>query len=262
MNSEQTLAIVIRRVEFSETSYVATLFTETAGKITGLAKGARRPKSSFENALDLLCISRVMFLRKSNDAMDLLTEAKLERRFRAALKDGRRLYAGYYIAELLNSMSDERDPHPRLFRSAVSALIGLDGHADIVDAITRFELALLLDLGELPSLDACVECGTRLDSTVRLAFGLLAGGVLCRRCKAGQRHVVSMSPGAIALMKQMIGQVTETSVTAEQMLNNQGPRWESMASPARGELRGLMNQRMSHMLGKRPKLYPFLTTLR
>ena len=87
MSSEKTIAIVIRLVEFSESSYVATLFSEDFGKITGMAKGARRLKSAFENALDLLAISRVVFIRKSSGAMDLLTEAKLERPFRAASRD-------------------------------------------------------------------------------------------------------------------------------------------------------------------------------
>ena len=112
MSSEKTMAIVIRLVEFSESSYVATIFTEDFGKITGLAKGARRTKSSFENALDLLAVSRVVFIRKSSSAMDLLTEARLERPFRAASRDLTRLYAGYYVAEILQSMTDDRDPHP------------------------------------------------------------------------------------------------------------------------------------------------------
>ena len=117
MASEKTLAIVIRLVEFSESSYVATLFTEDFGKITGLAKGARRPKSAFENALDLLAICRVVFIRKSSESMDLLTEARLERPFRAASRDLTRLYAGFYVAELLQALTDQRDPHPRVFRS-------------------------------------------------------------------------------------------------------------------------------------------------
>src|SRR5690606_28430132 len=81
MSSEKTDAIVIRLVEFSESSAVVTLFTRDFGKISGLAKGARRPKSAFESALDLLAVCRIVFLHKSSDALDLLTEAKLERRF-------------------------------------------------------------------------------------------------------------------------------------------------------------------------------------
>src|ERR671912_2779882 len=98
--SEKAEALVLRVVEFSETSSVVTLFTREFGKIHGLAKGARRPKGPFESALDLLSVVRLMVIRKSSDALDLLTEARLEQRFRAAGRDLARLYAAYYVAEL------------------------------------------------------------------------------------------------------------------------------------------------------------------
>ena len=56
-----------------------------------------------------------MFLRKSSGALDLLTEAKLERRFRPPGRDLSCLYAGYYVAELLSELTDDYDPHPALF---------------------------------------------------------------------------------------------------------------------------------------------------
>ena len=43
MSLEKTDAIVIRLVDFSETSCVVTLFSRDYGKIAALAKGARRP---------------------------------------------------------------------------------------------------------------------------------------------------------------------------------------------------------------------------
>src|SRR5512143_2186053 len=98
MSSEKATAIVLRTVEFSETSLILTLFTREFGKVRGLAKGARRLKSAFESALDLLALCRIVFLRKSSDALDLLTEAKLLRRFRPAGRDLLSLYAGYYVA--------------------------------------------------------------------------------------------------------------------------------------------------------------------
>ena len=97
MSAEKSAAIVLRVIEFSETSCVVTLMTREFGKITGLAKGARRKKSPFEAALDVLSIVRIVFLRKTPPAMDLLTESKLERRFRAASSDLERLYAAYYV---------------------------------------------------------------------------------------------------------------------------------------------------------------------
>ena len=77
MSAEKTLAIVVRTIEFSETSLVVTLFTEDFGKVSAIAKGARRPKGPFDGALDLLTICRVVFRPKSSESLDLLTEAKL-----------------------------------------------------------------------------------------------------------------------------------------------------------------------------------------
>ena len=125
MATEKTQAIVLRLVEFSESSFVATLFTEDFGKVGALAKGARRPKSPFEGALDLLALVRIVFLRKSSDALDILTEAKLSRRFRLRGRELAGLYAGYYVAELLAELTDDYDPHPELFDLADQTLAAL-----------------------------------------------------------------------------------------------------------------------------------------
>lgn len=74
MSLEKTDAIVLKTVEWSETSLVVTLFTKDFGKISAIAKGARRLKSPFESALDLLSLSSVVFLKKSGESLDLLTK--------------------------------------------------------------------------------------------------------------------------------------------------------------------------------------------
>jgi len=150
VSSEKSLAIVIRLTEFSETSVIATLFTEDFGKISALAKGARRPKGPFEAALDLLAVCRIVFIHKSSDTLDLLTEAKLERRFRAATRDLSCLYAGYYVAELLKDLTDDGDPHPKLFQAAKQTLMELDDAADVAPTILRFEMQALRELGMCP----------------------------------------------------------------------------------------------------------------
>ncbi len=136
--TEKATAIVIRTVEFSETSLVVTLFTREFGKIGALAKGARRLKGPFESALDLLALCRIVFLHKSSDALDLLTEAKLLRRFRPPGRDLSGLYAGYYLAELLGELTDEDDPHPELFDLADETLAALVAGEPVAKRLMRF----------------------------------------------------------------------------------------------------------------------------
>jgi len=246
--AEKSLAIVLRVVDFSESSCVVTLFTRDFGKISALAKGARRPKSSFEAALDLLAICRVVFLHKSSDALDLLTEARLQRRFRAGGRELRRLYAGYYVAELLTKLTDEADPHPDLFDLAETSIAGIDGQAEVASTVLRFELQALRLLGHQPSLDECVECGAAVGSgAARVSFGMLAGGVLCRQCRAGKRSVVSVSREAIELLRQAAAGGEESS--------------ENALHAASGEARSVMNNYLSHLLGNRPRLQAYLNAI-
>ena len=79
----RTLALVIRSVDVFETSRVLTLFTRELGKVSALAKGARRLKSPFQSGLDLLSVCDIVVLHKASDALDLLTEAVLAERFEA-----------------------------------------------------------------------------------------------------------------------------------------------------------------------------------
>src|ERR1051325_8295400 len=151
MSSEKATALVLKLVDFSETSSVVTLFTEEFGKIHALAKGARKLKGPFEAALDLLAICRIVFLRKSSDALDLLTEAKLERRFRPVGGDLSSLYAAYYVAELLGELTDDYDPHPELFDAAEATLGALQMPGGVANSVLRFELTALRVLGHLPS---------------------------------------------------------------------------------------------------------------
>ncbi len=246
MSSEKATALVLKVVEFSETSSVVTLFTREFGKIHGLAKGARRPKGPFESALDVLALCRIVFLRKSSGALDLLTEAKLQRRFRPAGHDLSCLYAGYYVAELLSELTDDYDPHPALFDLAEQTLLDLAAGDAVWLLVLRFELAALAVLGHLPSLDTCVECGEPVPPTGRVAFGLLAGGVLCQRCRAGKRQVVSISGAALAAMAKL----SEV----------QGDAWKRLEidSRTRGELRGLMSNYIAHLVGHRPRMHEYL----
>jgi DNA repair protein RecO (recombination protein O) len=252
MASEKSRAIVLKVIEFSETSCVLTLFTEDFGKIGALAKGARRPKGPFEGALDLLALVRIVFLHKTSDALDLLTEAKLERRFRSAQRDLGRLYAGYYVAELLTELTEAGDPHRELFQAADATLSALDDGAPLAETVLRFELAALREAGHLPSLEQCVICGRPVESDKRVQFGMTAGGVLCDDCRAGRRGVVSVSSAVIAALRQA------SLANEEHAIESGGVTTLKIDPAAAGELRAVMGNYFAHQLGHRLRMSDYL----
>jgi len=246
--SAKSLALVIRVVEFSETSLVATLFTRDFGKIGALAKGAKRLKSPFESALDLLALCRIVFLHKSSEALDILTEAKLIRRFRPPGKDLNALYTGYYVAELLDGLTKEDDPNPELFDLADQTLALLTAGAEPAAKLTvHFELSALKLLGHVPAVEHCVECGETIPATAGpTAFGLLDGGVLCPRCRGGKKEVMAIGADVLRMINLLADPF--------------GQAWQriKMNHRAYTELRRLLDRYLAHLLGREAKLRRYL----
>jgi DNA repair protein RecO (recombination protein O) len=237
MPAEKTLAIVIRTIPFGETSSIVCIFCREFGKLRALAKGAWRPKSSFDGGLDLLSVSQVLVLHRSGGGLDLLTEASLEHRFRV----GRSLAAvlgGLHIAELLDALTADGDPHPELFDAAHATIRRLSDWQDderLVPAILlRAELAMLRLVGHAPEMDRCAECGGSLDAAGRTVFGMLEGGALCPRCRSGRRALATLSAAAVAAIR--------TGIAADA---------PTVSLPARAiaEARGVITTYFSHLLG-------------
>src|SRR5436305_13420006 len=184
MAAEKAQALVLRTTDWSETSRIATLWTREVGKVRALAKGGRRLKSNFDSALDLLTVCSIVFLRKSSGGLDLLTEAQVVQRFPHLRTDLTALYAGYYIAELLASWTQEYDPHPRLFDAALETLqhlstpVGAGGPRVTGLRLVRFELVLLHELGHGPTVEVCALCSAPV-SGPRCTFSAADGGLLC-----------------------------------------------------------------------------------
>src|SRR5437660_8024149 len=191
MATEKAQGLVLRTTDWSETSRIATLWTREFGKVRALAKGGRRLRSAFENALDLLTLCSIVLIRKSSGGLDLLTEAQVAQRFPRLGTHLPSLYGAYYVAELLDGWTEENDPHPALFDFAVATLRGLGG-AETAEPVRtglrvmRFEMQLLCELGYCPVLEGCAGCGAEQAAAERTSFSVAAGGVVWTGCQPGQ----------------------------------------------------------------------------
>lgn len=246
MSTEKSAAIVIRLVDFSESSRVVTLFTRGFGKVAALAKGAKRLKGPFEAALDLLATCEVVFIRKSSSGLDILTEAHLQKRFRPRPGNLGSLYGGYYIAELLDTLSEEYDPHPLLFDEAALALERLSGETPLDISILRFELVILREIGQLPALESCIVCGERVGSASRYGFQPSQGGLICQSCFGEEAPRYLVTPGTAAGLRNL----ASTSPVVPGNL---------VVSPSQmREMRSVVNAAIAGILGRRPRTLRFL----
>jgi DNA repair protein RecO (recombination protein O) len=203
VSQEKTTALVIRQADWSESSRVVTLFTRDFGKISVVAKGARRLKSAFEAGLDLLSECRIVFLRKSSSSLDILTESQLQKRFSPAAGSLKALYAGYYLCELLNGLTEPYDPHPALYDVCVETLARLSCDVDPLLPLTRFELVLLREMGQLPEFDACLACDKPVHEETSFSFWVSQGGLLCADCRRPEYDHKPIHAQTIEILRQL-----------------------------------------------------------
>jgi len=244
MAAEKALGLVVRGTDWSESSRIVTFWTREFGRVRALAKGGRRLKSNFEVALDLLTVCSIVLLRKSSGGLDLMTEAQVVERFPRLRQDLAALYSAYYVAELLADWTEDYDPHPLLFDEARSTLqeLGTDARTTPL-RLVRFELVLLRELGYRPELETCGVCGSAVTGE-RLAFSPALVSVICPACQPGRRERRPVSPAAWQALQELGGS---------------GEAWQRDWGPAvPGELRRLLGETITFLMGRRPRLLPYL----
>ncbi|MBQ7112388.1 MAG: DNA repair protein RecO [Thermoguttaceae bacterium] len=256
MSLETTNALVVRTVDFSESSSIVTLFSRDFGKVGALAKGARRLKNPFETSLDLLASIRVSFIRKNRDALDLLTEAKLVRRFRPTRRNLRGLYAGYYLAETLDAATVDYEPLPELWDLADATLARFQTDDDVPRRLAAYEAGLLDALGEFPSTRFCVECGEELplDSVKnpdrRVLFAPNEGGVVCARCRV-EKQFFELIPTTIAAFRLL-----EASLALAG--GDESAPFDEFSPQGRAAYRDLVGRYLARVLNRRLKTANFM----
>ena len=155
-------AFVLHRYDWSESSLILEVFTRTYGRIALIARGAKRPSSSFRPILLPLQLLHVAF---GGDA-EIRNLKSAEWQGGHVMPTGDALLSGYYLNELLMRLLARDDPHPVLFDAyaATVQLLASQSIDTLQVALRAFELRLLRDIGFLPRLDVQTATLTRLDA--------------------------------------------------------------------------------------------------
>lgn len=182
MTFERTPAVCLRKVDWSETSQVLRFFTPARGKISCVAKGAKRKKSAFLAPFDILGLYDLIRIEKKPGTLDILTSAERVRVFANLPRDYPRFVAASYGAEYVDEFTQDGQPIDDLYDLLVELLERLDGGAPVPDALFSFEARALAALGFGPRLR---ECGVCRKPAVRPEhyFSAKDGGVLCPECR-------------------------------------------------------------------------------
>jgi len=169
-------AFVLHRYDWSESSLILEVFTRHFGRVAVVAKGAKKPSSSFRPVLLPLQPLRLGF---GGDA-EIRTLKGAEWVGGQVMPTGDALLSGYYLNELLLRLLARDDPHPALFDAyaAVVQVLASEHDEALQPALRAFELLLLREIGLLPLLDVQTLTLEPLAAQARYSLVAEAGLVL------------------------------------------------------------------------------------
>jgi len=178
-------AIVLRRLDFSETSQVLAVFTRDHGQQRLIAKGVKRgTKTRAGIGIDLLEKGDVVFSARpgKEDRLATLTEWRQRDGYRHLRSDLARMYAAEYAADVTVQLTETHDPHPGLY-DALDDLLSRLADAPAADALATYLWRLLREIGLRPQMVLCVGCNRDATGDEAIYFSSHQGGVLCRDCE-------------------------------------------------------------------------------
>jgi len=183
-----TEGICLRRIDYSNTSQVAAFLTPDSGRLSFLAKGAKRaPKKGIATGFDLLSRYEILYTSRRVGSLNNLTYRWLREDFRGLRDRLERILCGYYAAELALNFAAEGQPCPALYEVTLAALRSFARGEQLGVNVLRLEMVALQEYGAEPVFDACCECGRGLPRRGAIGFNPAAGGALCSRCEGRLR---------------------------------------------------------------------------
>lgn len=161
MRASQQPAYLLHALAYRETSLVVELWTRDYGKVSALAKGARRPHAALKPVL--LGFQPLLVSLSGRSEVKTLTGAEWVGGHLPP--QGEALFSAYYLNELLMRGMLRDDPHPALFDAYAVAMARLASGLAAAPVVRQFELRLLTELGyglnpEDPGFEWSEESGT------------------------------------------------------------------------------------------------------
>src|SRR6056297_3387223 len=154
-NSQLISTYILHRRNFKDTSLIVDFFSEDHGMFSAVAKGAKRPKSKLKLGLHYFSPLLIDCYGKS----ELLGLKSVENNGPINTITGKPLLTLLYVNELLSKLLHTYEPHPNIFRAYERLIAAFRVGTKLEEALRKFEMVLLQDLGYGLSLSIDSSCG-------------------------------------------------------------------------------------------------------
>ncbi len=237
----KTPAFVIHFLNYGESDRIVTFFTREFGKLKGIAKGARRSRKRFSNAIEPFSHSMILFSRRDENSLAIIENCDVINHYPQIRADLGRTMAASYLIELADRFTAEGKRSTGIFHLLEGFLGLLEGGNGLEETTRFFELRLLKLSGYEPVLERCILCNTPFDEIDTTFFDAARGGIRCSQCGRGDQDCIPVSTGTIKTL--LMGKKIETDRIPRLILSENALRESSH----------ILRHFIRYILGKEPK---------
>lgn len=253
MASYKAEGVVLRTYDLGEADKILVLYTKTEGKLSCVAKGARKPKGRFAPAAQVFGHNEYLLHR--GRSLDVVSQYQSLRSHKHIRDDLDRYAYASLAVEMVNETTQDRDGSPEVYELLLWILDIIDCGRNIETAIVVFQMRLMEILGYRPELSRCALCGEHI--SCGHGFSSAAGGVVCEACApdaagtatAGFGLTRTLSSGALASLR---------------LLQQPGDRWQvlRLSGEVGDTVASVIEDYIYYRIEKRLKSLEFLKSLR
>lgn len=246
----KTPAIVLYALDYGESDRIITFYTSEYGKLKGIAKGARRSRKRFSNALEPFSHGNIIFSQKGRRTLSLIENCDVVTHYAHIREDLESTLVSSYLIELIDKFTPDGKKNIELFQLLLNFLRLIDmGNSS--DALIRFfEIRLLKLTGYEPVLDRCLICKQPLIEKTAYHFITREGGLKCTSCCQNNSGSLHISLGTIKTL--LLGKETDLERINRITLSEQMEK----------ECRNILVSFICHLIGKEIKSLRVLNEIR
>ena len=203
MSTKKMKAVVLRVADLGESDKIITFYSLQSGKVTGIAKGAKKSKKRFSNKLEIFSLLDVFYDDRSRSGLVRIVEAELLSPFISLREHYDRYVGGVLACELINFWAKDFDADSNIFNLLVWALQNIDRGKSPRLVHIFFQLKLYTILGYKLDLSGCTKCGMAEQTGKPYIFHQGRHGLLCRNCNPSfmSRETAALSMNTIKLLQ-------------------------------------------------------------
>jgi DNA repair protein RecO (recombination protein O) len=189
MISQSTPAIVLRAVNYGEADRIVTLFGRDTGRVSALARGARKSQKRFAGGLGLCAVGEAWVRERARADLATLERFDVAESHQTFATDVARMAHAAYAAELVGKLCAPKQVEVAVFDWLLAFLRLLDAEGASAERLRVLEIGLLGRLGFGPVVDTCAACGGRNGAGAGLGYRWDPdrGGAVCLACARGGR---------------------------------------------------------------------------